>query len=258
MHAAVLGVLRTANRPISRRACRIVAGSRYPLAHRSFNRSAISYKAPEDPKAEEVGKDSAVPEAPESKAELDTEPDAEPEAGAEAENEGSDQSIFSPEAGNLVLFNKVRNGKPGSGRVRAGLRSKAPEGVPPIVIPSWFWEKNVKLVGELDLGGSLSVEGEKLFFKSDRQRQYCGRDRDSRRICRRTKPGIDTYRDNEILYTQGHIQGDFVEHKGRSHPAATEKLEQPSIEATYHCVTMPESWGDFVPRLRYRIYCWKM
>ncbi|KAF8852686.1 AAA-domain-containing protein [Acephala macrosclerotiorum] len=163
MHAAVLGVLRTANRPISRRACRIVAGSRYPLAHRSFNRSAISYKAPEDPKAEEVGKDSAVPEAPESKAELDTEPDAEPEAGAEAENEGSDQSIFSPEAGNLVLFNKVRNGKPGSGRVRAGLRSKAPEGVPPIVIPSWFWEKNVKLVGELDLGGSLSVEGEKLF-----------------------------------------------------------------------------------------------
>merc|ERR1711939_406557 len=55
MHAVALTAIRTAQRPISRRACRIVAGCRHPLSHRSFHRSRILCQIPEDPAAPGTG-----------------------------------------------------------------------------------------------------------------------------------------------------------------------------------------------------------
>jgi SpoVK/Ycf46/Vps4 family AAA+-type ATPase len=161
MHAAALHVIRTAHRPISRHACRIVGGSIYPLSQRAFHRSAISYRTPDDPKREGDKEDAAVSEAPEDKHEPDSklEPEIEPEA-IPTNNPVPDTHIFSAEGEGTFLIPRPKLGKTGSGRVRGVLRSKAPEGVPPVVIPSWFWEKNVKLVGEADLNGSLDFSGE--------------------------------------------------------------------------------------------------
>ncbi|KUJ13279.1 AAA-domain-containing protein [Mollisia scopiformis] len=152
MHATALRVIRTAHSSISRRACRIIGGARYPLAQRSFHRSAISYNTPDDSKPEEGDKDNgAVPETSENKSDP-FKVEAETESGVEP---------------TLALLPRVKNGKPGSGRIRGLLRSKAPEGVPPIILPSWFWEKNIKLVGEADISGGLTIEGEEKLPSQD-------------------------------------------------------------------------------------------
>jgi len=144
MHAVALTAIRTAQRPISRRACRIVAGCRHPLSHRSFHRSRILCQIPEDPAAPGTG----------GKAENSPE-NVEPEAEEIKEQDGVESK---PEIVNLVA-SKVKNGRT-SGRQRGLLRQKQPEGLPPVVLPEWFWTNNVKLVGDSKkLSGSLAVYG---------------------------------------------------------------------------------------------------
>lgn len=59
-----------------------------------------------------------------------------------------------------AIGSRVKNGKL-VGRGRPGIsRPKQPEGVPPVVLPDWFWAKNVKCLGDPDLSGSLAVYGE--------------------------------------------------------------------------------------------------
>ncbi|KAL5324004.1 hypothetical protein ACEPPN_008547 [Leptodophora sp. 'Broadleaf-Isolate-01'] len=148
MHAVALHVIRTAHRPISRRACRIVAGCRRPLAHRNFHASPISFQTPEDP---------AVPGAAEGGKAGRSPKNVEPEAEEAKENGGAETK---PEIINLVASTKVKNGRTTSGRQRRLLRQKQTEGLPPVVLPDWFWKNNVKLVGDTKkLSGSLAVYG---------------------------------------------------------------------------------------------------
>jgi SpoVK/Ycf46/Vps4 family AAA+-type ATPase len=49
-----------------------------------------------------------------------------------------------------------RQARSGSGRVRPN-RSRKPEGLPPVVLPEWFFSKNVKCAGEDASAGSLAV-----------------------------------------------------------------------------------------------------
>jgi SpoVK/Ycf46/Vps4 family AAA+-type ATPase len=44
----------------------------------------------------------------------------------------------------------------GNGR-RVYPRPKALEGVPPVILPEWFWQRNVKCVGDPDISGTLAV-----------------------------------------------------------------------------------------------------
>ncbi|CZT06681.1 hypothetical protein WAI453_006024 [Rhynchosporium graminicola] len=149
MHAVSRSVIRTACRPISRRACRIVAGSRRPLAHRNFHASPISYRIPDDPASHgTTGGEKAdkSPESVESKAEEDVK-----------EDEGTETK---PEIFNLIASPKVKTRRTISGRHRRLLRQKPLEGLPPVVLPDWFWKNNVKLVGDTKrLSGSLAVYG---------------------------------------------------------------------------------------------------
>jgi hypothetical protein len=146
MHAVAFNALRrTAQRPISRRACRIVAGSRCPLPRRrSFHRSAVAYRIPDAPPAENPPPENAEDGLDEAK----------------AEEEGTEAAEASGETDSVTLPTRTRNGKTTSGRIR-GNRSRQPEGLPPFLIPDWFIEKNVKCLGDSDLGGSLAVYGEK-------------------------------------------------------------------------------------------------
>jgi SpoVK/Ycf46/Vps4 family AAA+-type ATPase len=148
MHAAALHVLRTAHRPISRRACRIIGGSRHPLAHRNFHRSAISYRIPEDPTPTETKNEAAASENTQD------EPNK-----ADPEIEGGESKKPNVEIEDLALTPRVKNGKAGTGRITRG-RPRQPEGLPPFVLPEWFLEKNVKCVGDPDLSGTLAVFGE--------------------------------------------------------------------------------------------------
>ncbi|KAL2073562.1 hypothetical protein VTL71DRAFT_10888 [Oculimacula yallundae] len=150
MHAVARGVIRTAHRPISRRACRIVAGSRRPLAHRNFHVSPISYQAPEDPAAPGTSSGGKADKPP---------AEVEPAAEGVKENGGIETK---PEILNLVASPKVKNRtyRTASGRHRGLLRQKPIEGLPPVVLPEWFWKNNVKLVGDSKtLSGSLAVYG---------------------------------------------------------------------------------------------------
>lgn len=144
MHAVALRALCTAQRPISRRACRIIGGVRYPLPQRNFHRSAISYRIPEDP---------AISEAEKERENQEVESEAE-----KVENDGPDGVKSNREIENLAVSQRARNGRIGTGRVR-GNRMRQAEGLPPVLLPDWFWENNVKLVGDPDLGGSLAVYG---------------------------------------------------------------------------------------------------
>jgi hypothetical protein len=143
MHAAALRAFRSGQLPVaSRSACRLVGGARHPLSHRNFHRSANRLQAPENPPSTESDKENANTE----------------ESQREAEDGDSEKLTADPEV--LAITSRLRNGKPTSaGRVRL-TRPKLAEGLPPVVLPDWFWAKNVKCVGEPDLGGSLAVYGE--------------------------------------------------------------------------------------------------
>ncbi|KAA8569214.1 hypothetical protein EYC84_000881 [Monilinia fructicola] len=153
MHAVALRALRTTRRPLSRQACRIIAGSRYPPSRRAFNRSAISYSTSEDPVIPENDKGNGtgiegIPQISE-----DAEPSNSvdiPQVPAEAE---LDKDSIQPVEG---IDPEQRSRGRLSGRSLRANRQKQPEGLPPIVLPDWFWN-NVKLVEELPQTSSLSV-----------------------------------------------------------------------------------------------------
>ncbi|KAK2627573.1 hypothetical protein QTJ16_003539 [Diplocarpon rosae] len=150
MHAVALHALRTAQRPIRRRACRTVAGARHPLPHRNFHRSPVAYQVSEDPEAgpaAETGKKDRNPE----KQEL--EPDeAKPEDGTAEEINTSSTEVGTPAS----KTTKARTG----GRLRGVVRQKEPGGLPPVVLPEWFYKNNIKHAGRSEkLGASLAVFG---------------------------------------------------------------------------------------------------
>jgi SpoVK/Ycf46/Vps4 family AAA+-type ATPase len=117
-----------------RPACRIVAGVRHSLG-RNFHRSAVVYRAPEDPAAAAASENKDDNEKP---------------------DELKDQSVPNDEAAdnkqstihsNDALQRAGRKAAYGSGLRRANRNRRAPE-VPPLVLPEWFWEKNVTCWGE--------------------------------------------------------------------------------------------------------------
>lgn len=160
MHAVALQAFRSATRPASRRfACRVIGGSRFPLSHRNFNRSAVFSRASENPPAGEGDKDGSNTN--------NSKPEPEPEAEAEAEGEGEKGEDGAEGANRVVTIEDLiltprilRNGKSGSGKSRAS-RQKQMEGLPAVVLPEWFWTRNVKCVGDSNLGGTLAVYGTK-------------------------------------------------------------------------------------------------
>jgi SpoVK/Ycf46/Vps4 family AAA+-type ATPase len=162
MQAVALNILRTARRPISRCACRIGGGVRYSLSNRNFHRSAISYRIPEDPSITEEDRANIVAEGQGQESEE-----------AKVEDETADSNRATDVEG-LTIAPKTRNGKHGSGRLRAN-RQRQPEGLPPVVLPEWFWDRNVKLVGGPNLGGSLAVfgtaDGDETKVKAEMARQ---------------------------------------------------------------------------------------
>ena len=208
MHAAAFHVLRTAQSPVSRLACRSITGVRHTLPRRNFHRSAISYRIPEIPLPEESDTYESVSEnrdhkfdgpgannrgehAPvegcredstsaESRAELSPD-DAIVEAGnrgVDAEERAGTVSIQSRENGlslegnddgraddtnpqvdveNWTLAQRGQQSRFGSGRIRPN-RPRKPEGLPPVDLPQWFFDKNVLCAGESPISdGSLAV-----------------------------------------------------------------------------------------------------
>ena len=57
------------------------------------------------------------------------------------------------------VVSQRRQAKLGSGRLRAN-RPRQPEGHPPVMLPDWFFSKNVKCAGEPNQSGSLATYGE--------------------------------------------------------------------------------------------------
>lgn len=154
MHSIVSSALRTALRPISRPACRIVAGTRHPLPRRNFNRSAISYGVPEDNRGRGSERENAAPDVPEQEVQGNVEQDAAGASTSPADIESSG------------VARKARQGKSGSGRLRVN-RQRQPEGLPPVVLPDWFWDRNVKRVEDPALSGALTVFGAGSYPEED-------------------------------------------------------------------------------------------
>ncbi|KAF7898356.1 hypothetical protein EAF00_004802 [Botryotinia globosa] len=157
MHAVALRALRTHRNPLSRQTCRIIAGCRFPPPRRNFHRSAISYSTPDDPATPENNKESKagtedIPRIPED-GEQETSADvSQNPAEAELENPVAEDSIQPVE--NIDPEQRSRGRL--SGRTLRANRQKQPEGLPPIILPDWFWN-NVKLVEGLPQTGSLAV-----------------------------------------------------------------------------------------------------
>ncbi|ESZ94782.1 hypothetical protein SBOR_4839 [Sclerotinia borealis F-4128] len=157
MHAVALRALRISRYPVPRQACRIIAGCRYPPPRRTFHRSAISYSTPEDPPIPENDKGEKTGIEDISKvsedAELENSVDV-PQVPAEAEldNPVAEDPIQPVDS----IESEQRSRGRVSGRLLRANRQKQPEGLPPIVLPDWYWN-NVKLVGELPQSGSLGV-----------------------------------------------------------------------------------------------------
>ncbi|TVY44453.1 ATPase family AAA domain-containing protein [Lachnellula subtilissima] len=147
MHAVAIHALRTARRPISRRACRIVAGVRHPIYSRPFHRSPISRRTPEETAGQGNGH-TENPSIESSKA-----------SNGNAEQDGTEASrITQGEASTLTPKPRNGNGKPTSGRLK-GNRPRQTEGLPPVQLPEWFWKKNVKCLEDLTQSGTLAVYG---------------------------------------------------------------------------------------------------
>ena len=203
MHAAAFHILQTAQRPISRRACRTIAGSRQSVSLRNFHPSTVSYQRPQNPIPTESDRYEENAENGEtgsngSEAEdgLGDRPD-----GARGENARSlgtsdaldtdsasigiesavslqsEEQIQSPrteegllgdsnqagDAENLSISQR-RQPKYGSGGRMRPNRPRAPEGLPPVAIPEWFLKRNVICAGNDVLERTLSVDQGKSIF----------------------------------------------------------------------------------------------
>ena len=143
MHAITFNALRSAQRPISRRACRIVAGSRCPLSRRKFHRSAVAYQ---------------IPDLPPTTDDKEIQPPETSEDVQEGSKDGEEVVAESP--GDTEDAVQVRKDGRASLRRSRPTRPRQPEGVPPFNIPDWFFEKNVRCVEDAPaLSGSLAVYG---------------------------------------------------------------------------------------------------
>jgi len=127
MHAVALRVLRAAKRPNSRNACRIVAGVRHPLSQRHFHRTATLRQNPDDPAVAVPGEKG--PENAESRNNVPIK--------VESEESGAEKGTQNVET---INSQKVKS--------RTGAAGKPKKGLPPVVLPKWFWKNNVKLFGE--------------------------------------------------------------------------------------------------------------
>ncbi|KFZ01738.1 hypothetical protein V501_09823 [Pseudogymnoascus sp. VKM F-4519 (FW-2642)] len=137
MHAAAWGALRTTRRPqLWRTSCRVVAGVRRPLpsSSRNFHRSAVAYRIP------------------------DNEPLADPKRGREngepkitAEEESTAPGEPAPVAKTDTVTGgqRTKRGDYGSAARRANRNVRVKE-VPPMVLPDWFLEHNVRPSGAKD------------------------------------------------------------------------------------------------------------
>lgn len=159
MYAAVFRAFRSAQRPVVlRSACRTVGGARHPVP-RNFHRSAISHQAPQEPPPTSGDKEEASTETPPPESE-----DGKVEDGVEvpekveeaAPDKTTDTEVSTPR----------RNGK-STGRTRGVPRIKQPEGVPPAVLPDWFWSTNVKCRGDSALTETLVFETGQLVSNSE-------------------------------------------------------------------------------------------
>ena len=165
MHTIAIHALRGAIPPISKRACRVIAGIRRPLPRHNFHRSAIQFQKPEAP--EDIGPtDAAVPPAEDSKTEgprQGSEVKA-AEEGAEGKRiiEDNVEDNSNPQAdGESSLVNLIRKRRtPARAKIR---RQAQPEGLPPVVIPEWFLKNNVKFAEDIDSMNGLAVYGKQTF-----------------------------------------------------------------------------------------------
>ncbi|PQE05885.1 mitochondrial aaa atpase protein [Rutstroemia sp. NJR-2017a BVV2] len=152
MHAVALRALRTAQNPASRQACRLIAGSRYPLSRRAFHQSAISYQSREDPNSTDDARGqnatskgtSVVDEAAADERVLN-------DSKQDVENPSASDAVENVEDPDSTQKVRIR----GNGFRRIS-RLKQPEGLPVVVLPDWFWN-NVKCLGEEQRSGSLAV-----------------------------------------------------------------------------------------------------
>ena len=146
MQPAIGSTLRTALKPIARAGCRIVGGARYPTARRSFHRSAFLYQLPNsqgDKGSEGIGITPDAPKLPE---------------GENIEEDIAGTSTSVPHTDTALA---TRTGRQTRSRSRAN-RQRQPEGLPPVILPDWFLEKNVKRTEDSPRCASLSVIGSRL------------------------------------------------------------------------------------------------
>ncbi|TVY75641.1 ATPase family AAA domain-containing protein [Lachnellula suecica] len=150
MHAVAFHALRTASRSIPRPACRIVAGVRRPIPIRSFHRSPISRRTPE-----ETGEPGAIPPRNSS-----IDPIESAESGSSnAEQEGGAEAPTTTAEGDAATVTpRTQNKRATSGRLK-GNQKRQPEGLPPVEIPQWFWDRNVKCLEDPAQSGTLAVYG---------------------------------------------------------------------------------------------------
>lgn len=148
MHVVAWGALRTARRPHLWRACRVVAGVRRPLPSRNFHRSAIAYRIPEDPPIPPTGAEDGGP--------------GKAEAGKKEEGNAA------PEASEPVVKTDAvaggqrsrQRGDHGSAMRRANRNVRVKE-VPPMMLPEWFLEHNIRP------NGGIGKDGRILLWRSD-------------------------------------------------------------------------------------------
>lgn len=152
MHTAALNALRAVHKPLSRTACRIVAGSRCSLPRRSrnFHRSAVAYRIP-DGTPVRTDTDNSQPES-----------SSNPLDESKTDEDGSEAAENSTEVDSAPVPAR-RNGKTVSGRVR-GNRLRQPEGLPPFLLPDSFLENNVRLAGEAVKESLAVVKGKEAII----------------------------------------------------------------------------------------------
>ncbi|KFY24354.1 hypothetical protein V493_05295, partial [Pseudogymnoascus sp. VKM F-4281 (FW-2241)] len=137
MHAAAWGALRTTRRPqLWRTTCRVIAGVRRPLPSRNFHRSAVAYRIPDDPADPKTGAENGTP-----KNATEEESNTAPEEPAPSEPVAKTDTVTGGQ--------RTKRGDYGSAARRANRNVRVKE-VPPVVLPDWFLERNVRPSGAND------------------------------------------------------------------------------------------------------------
>lgn len=152
MHAIAWNSLRASQKVSSRQACRIIAGVRCPPAARKFHRSAISYRASEEPPAgsglpvEDIqGKDETKKD--ETKKE-ETKKDENEATSATADNPVTATEAPAKDGEKSSATRRLRTRTEYGSAANRSKRNQKNTGMPPVVLPSWFATRNIKLVGE--------------------------------------------------------------------------------------------------------------